>query len=85
MILVVALGHAILSTVPTPGGIGAVETGVTGLLALSLPKNDAASIAILDRSVTLLSVIVFGGLVFLVFEILQIKITKKLKWPYNMK
>ena len=84
-ILVVALGHAILSTVPTPGGIGAVETGVTGLLALSLPKNDAASIAILDRSVTLLSVIVFGGLVFLVFEILQIKITKKLKWPYNMK
>jgi uncharacterized protein (TIRG00374 family) len=85
MILVVSLGHAILSTVPTPGGIGAVETGVTGLLALSLPKNDAASVAILDRSVTLLSVIVFGGLVFFVFEMLQMKIPKMLKRPYNIK
>ena len=85
MILVVSLGHAILSTVPTPGGIGAVETGVTGLLALSLPKNDAASVAILDRSVTLLSVIVFGGLVFFVFEMLQMKIPKRLKRPYKIK
>ena len=32
--------------------ISALATGVTGLLALSLPKNDAASVAILDRSVT---------------------------------
>ncbi|MQG16078.1 MAG: flippase-like domain-containing protein [SAR202 cluster bacterium] len=85
MILVVAVGHAILSTVPTPGGIGAVEAGVTGLLALSLPKNDAASVAILDRSVTFLSVIVFGGLVFFFFEILGIKISKKLKLPFNTK
>ena len=85
MILVVSLGHAILSTVPTPGGIGAVETGVIGLLALSLPKNDAASVAILDRSITLLSVILFGGLVFFVFEILQMKMPKKLKPPYANK
>ena len=85
MILIVSLGHAILSTVPTPGGIGAVEAGVTGLLALSLPKNDAASIAILDRSVTLLSVIVFGGLAFFVFEIFQIKLPSKRKPPYRGK
>ncbi len=65
MVMIVALGHALLSTVPTPGGVGAVETGKTGLLVLSMPKSDAASVAVLDRSITLLSVIVFGGIVFL--------------------
>ena len=64
MVLLVSLGHAVLSTVPTPGGIGAVEAGMTGLLVLSMPKADAASVAVLDRSITLLSVIAIGGLVF---------------------
>ncbi len=64
MVLLVSLGHAVLSTVPTPGGIGAVETGMTGLLVLSMPKADAASVAVLDRTITLLSVIAIGGLVF---------------------
>ena len=54
---VVALGHAILSTVPTPGGVGAVEPGVTGLLLLKLSRPDAAAAAILDRSITYVSVI----------------------------
>ena len=31
LILIVSLGHAILSAVPTPGGVGAVEPGVTAL------------------------------------------------------
>ena len=64
MVLLVSLGHAVLSTVPTPGGIGAVETGMTGLLVLSMAKADAASVAVLDRTITLLSVIAIGGLVF---------------------
>ena len=68
MVVLVALGHAILSTVPTPGGIGAVETGMTGLLVLSMAKSDAASVALLDRSITLVSVIVIGGLFFLFNE-----------------
>lgn len=71
MVMIVALGHAVLSTVPTPGGIGAVETGMTGLLVLSMPKADAASVAVLDRSITLLSVIVIGGAIFLINGIVQ--------------
>ena len=70
MILLVSLGHAVLSTVPTPGGIGAVEAGMTGLLVLSMPKADAASVAVLDRSITLLSVIAIGGLVFVANHII---------------
>ena len=69
LFLVVALGHAILSTVPTPGGVGAVEPGVTGLLMLGLERHDAVSIALVDRSITYLSVIAIGGLVFLLWQL----------------
>lgn len=65
LVPVVALGHAILSTVPTPGGLGAVEPGVTGLLLLSLERNEAVSVALVDRSITYVSVIAIGGLVLL--------------------
>lgn len=67
--LVAALGHAILSTVPTPGGVGAVEPGVTGLLVLELARHDAASVALVDRTITYLSIIVIGGLVFLLWNL----------------
>lgn len=65
LVPVVALGYAILSTVPTPGGVGVVEPGVTGLLLLGLERHDAVSVALVDRSITYLSVILIGGLVFL--------------------
>ena len=70
MVLLVSLGHAVLSTLPTPGGIGAVEAGMAGLLVISMPKADAASVAVLDRSITLLSVMVIGGLVFVANHLL---------------
>ena len=70
---VVALGHAILSTVPTPGGVGAVEPGVTGLLLIKLSRPDAAAAAILDRSITYVSVIAVGGLVFLLRQVIQMR------------
>ena len=69
LVLITALGHAILSTVPTPGGVGAVEPGVTGLLMLSLAREDAVSITLVDRSITYISVIVLGGLVFLLWQV----------------
>ena len=69
LILIAALGHALLSTVPTPGGVGAVEPGVTGLLALEMARHDAASVALVDRSITYLSIIVIGGLVFLAWNL----------------
>ena len=74
---VVALGHAILSTVPTPGGVGAVEPGVTGLLLIKLSRPDAAAAAILDRSITYVSVIAVGGLVFLLRQVMQMRRAKR--------
>lgn len=72
LVPVVALGHAILSTVPTPGGLGAVEPGVTGLLLLSLDhRHDAVSVVLVDRSITYVSVILIGGLVFLLRQMMQ--------------
>ena len=69
LILIAALGHALLSTVPTPGGVGAVEPGVTGLLVLEMARHDAVSVALVDRSITYLSIIVIGGLVFLAWNL----------------
>jgi uncharacterized protein (TIRG00374 family) len=68
LVLIVALGHAVLSTVPTPGGVGVVEPGLTGLLVLSMASGDAVSIVLVDRSITYLSVIALGGLAFLVWQ-----------------
>ena len=70
LILVLTVSHAILSTVPTPGGLGAVEPGLTGLLLLSLDRPDAVSVALVDRSITYVSVILIGGVVFLLRQIL---------------
>ena len=68
LLLLVALGHAILSTVPTPGGVGAVEPGVTGLLMLSFTRESAVAIALVDRSITYLSVIIIGAVTFFAWQ-----------------
>lgn len=68
LVLIASLGHAILSTIPTPGGMGAVEPGVTGILMLGLTREKAASIVLLDRSITYLSIIAIGGLIFLIWQ-----------------
>ena len=68
LLLVATLGHALLSTVPTPGGVGAVEPGLTGLLVLELERHDALSIALVDRSITYVSIIIIGGLIFLIYQ-----------------
>ena len=64
----VSIGHAILSTVPTPGGVGAVEPGVTGLLVLGMDRSDALSVALTDRTITYLSILVFGGIAMLLWQ-----------------
>ena len=71
LVPVVAMGHAILSTVPTPGGVGAVEPGITGLLLLDLARNDAVSVAAVDRSITYISVLLIGGLMFLLMQVVR--------------
>jgi hypothetical protein len=64
MVVIVSLGNAILSTIPTPGGLGVVEPGITGMLMFEMSAIDAASVALSDRSITYLSVILFGGIAF---------------------
>lgn len=73
LMVIVALSGAIFSTVPTPGGIGVVEPGVTGILLLQLKSSEAASFVIVDRSITYLSVLVFGGCAFLLQRFLRIR------------
>ena len=69
LVVLAALGHAILSTVPSPGGVGAVEAGLVGLLVLGLPRADAVSVALIDRTITYVSVVAFGGLALLISEV----------------
>ena len=69
LITIVALGHALLTTVPTPGGVGVVEPGIIGLLLISLERSDAVSVTLVDRSITYLSVILVGGIIFLIMQV----------------
>ena len=65
LILFAALAASLLTTIPlTPGGLGFVEGGLTGLLVLSLTRDQAVGVTLLDRSITYLSILIIGGLVF---------------------
>ena len=70
LIIIVALGSSILSTVPTPGGIGAVESGVTALLMISLGRPESLAVTLLDRSITYLSVVILGGAAFMMAQLM---------------
>ena len=73
LIILASMSNAVLSTFPTPGGIGFVEPGLTGILLISAVSSDAASVALLDRSITYLSILIFGGVAFLFHHIRFIK------------
>lgn len=64
----IALGEALLTIVPfTSGGIGLVESGMIVMLALFTPaRNLAAASVLLDRAISLLSILVIGLIVFLI-------------------
>lgn len=67
LILFVPMANGLLSGVPlTPGGLGFVETGITGLLGLELAFEIAVAVALVDRTISFLSTILFGGLAFLI-------------------
>ena len=63
----IALGEALLTIVPfTSGGIGLVEGGMTAMLTLFMPLSSLAVAGVLlDRTISLLSILVFGCIVFL--------------------
>ena len=61
------MANGVLSAIPiTPGGIGIVETGVSGALQLELSVEVAIAVALVDRSISYVSIIVTGGAAFFV-------------------
>ena len=66
-VVFVAVAVALLTTVPlTPAGFGFVEIAMVYVLTqgFGLTQSDAVAVAVVDRSVTVLSVIVIGGIVY---------------------
>ena len=67
-IVFVAVASSLLTTVPlTPAGFGFVEIAMVYVLTagFGLEQNQAVAVAVLDRSVSVFSVIVVGGVVYL--------------------
>jgi uncharacterized protein (TIRG00374 family) len=65
----IALGEALLTVVPfTGGGIGLVEGGMLAMISLFNPANALSlgtAAILLDRTISLFSIIVFGFIVFM--------------------
>ncbi|HEU5012910.1 MAG TPA: lysylphosphatidylglycerol synthase transmembrane domain-containing protein [Roseiflexaceae bacterium] len=69
-VIFVALMGSLLTTIPaTPGGLGVVEGGVTGVLSalFGIAAPVAAAVAVLDRVINYWSIVV-GGLIVYVFS-----------------
>jgi len=80
LVLLVSLVNAVLTTIPlTPGGIGFVEPGVVGALTLALSRDDAVAVALLDRSISYGSVLVFGALALAFYELVVVRRRAKIE------
>ncbi len=74
IVMFAALANAMLTTIPTPGGFGFVEGGLTGLLVLfGLSDNEAISLVAVDRTISWLSVVLFGGILFVAWHAVKAK------------
>jgi glycosyltransferase 2 family protein len=64
----VALAAALLTAIPlTPAGFGFVEAGIVGLLALyGVIREPATAVALTDRALTIVTVIVLGAILYAV-------------------
>ena len=63
----VALIASLLTAIPlTPAGLGVVEVGIVGVLTrfYNVPPTEAVAIALVDRVISVLSIIVLGGLLY---------------------
>ena len=75
LIFFVPMANGLLSALPlTPGGLGIVETGITGLLMLELAREEAVAVALLDRSISYASIVATGGVAF---AIRQARVAKR--------
>ncbi len=69
MLVFVTFAQGLLISAPlTPGGLGVVEPGLTGVLLFAFDRPEAVSITLLDRAISYVSVIVLGAAVFGVRE-----------------
>ena len=68
IIIFATVANSLLTLAPTPGGVGAVEAGMTGLLkqVTTLATPAVATLVLVDRSISYLSVIAVGAALFLV-------------------
>jgi uncharacterized protein (TIRG00374 family) len=67
----VALIGSLLTAVPlSPAGLGVVEAGVVGVLtvAYGVPLPEATAIALLDRVISVFSIIVFGSIAYVLSD-----------------
>lgn len=65
LLLFAAQAIALLVAIPfTPAGLGLVEAGVAGVLMTALPREEAWSIALVDRTISFLSLIAVGLVLF---------------------
>ncbi|MEE2949206.1 MAG: lysylphosphatidylglycerol synthase transmembrane domain-containing protein [Chloroflexota bacterium] len=73
IVVFLTLANSLLTLVPTPGGIGAVESGVGGLAVRlsSLTATAAAALVLIDRAITYVSVILLGAVLFVSRQIIR--------------
>jgi hypothetical protein len=62
----VTLAGSLLTAIPlTPAGVGFVEAGIVGALSLyGVTAEPAAAVALTDRAISILTVIVLGGIAY---------------------
>lgn len=67
VVIFLTVANSLLTLVPTPGGIGAVESGVAGLAVRlsTMPGSVAAAMVVVDRAITYGSIIIVGAILFL--------------------
>lgn len=70
MVVFISIVNALLSAVPiTPGGLGIVEPGVAGALTLAVSAEDAVSVALMERLISYVSIVIVGGLLLFAREV----------------
>jgi uncharacterized protein (TIRG00374 family) len=74
----VALIASLLTAVPfTPAGLGLVEVGVYGILVglYHMPQHEAAAVVLVDRAISVLSVIIFGSIAYVLSDKTKVRPT----------
>ena len=73
VVVFLTLANSLLTLVPTPGGVGAVESGGAGVAVglSSLTVTAASALVLIDRLITYISVILLGAVLFVARQIIR--------------